>query len=514
MGNKGSSPKSLIHKTDQALAILLRNLPDPPTAVINSSAAQSEAKSSPEATAVTSSPPPAAECKAAGEPLERAKSTVCECIELLCWAQRGKPISAAKKNEKPASKQDAVSVAALMTRGNTESNTHRFESDWIIRLLRSMWFLTVEAKKSLVELVAYLIREVADFRQYVMQTPDFVNILLGFVRDRNYDADGVCIHASKILHVAVREINSVAVFILNNHIWEFLQQHATVKSFDAQSLAFDIIYDCIISTEVLSDGVEQKSLREESADFINGLWEPALNPNPTEIDGVRRSNKFFTTLNELMRNRDILVVQNSMRLLQAVLFDPQKRTYQSMIQYVGDAQNLRIALYLLRDTSTKIQYEGFHMFRVFVLNPFQPDSVKIPLARNRDKIVAYLTDFQPEKAERNEQFQRERTMVIEKLKELGPPSMYGGSPQAPSPPQPSPSPQTTSDKDKVQDGQDPQVPAPSDAASSTEAPEVAEVSSSGASQKQTVEQKQRALMDRIEARRKDSTPSVSKRQFV
>lgn len=49
---------------------------------------------------------------------------------------------------------------------------------------------------------------------------------------------------------------------------------------------------------------------------------------------------------------------------------------------------------LLRDTSANIQFEAFHVFKVFVANPKKPDAIAQILLNNRDKLVAYLKNFQ------------------------------------------------------------------------------------------------------------------------
>ena len=41
-----------------------------------------------------------------------------------------------------------------------------------------------------------------------------------------------------------------------------------------------------------------------------------------------------------------------------------------------------------------MQFEAFHVFKVFVANPRKPDDVKQILVANRDKLIAYLEKFQ------------------------------------------------------------------------------------------------------------------------
>ncbi|RHY26302.1 hypothetical protein DYB32_007749, partial [Aphanomyces invadans] len=62
-----------------------------------------------------------------------------------------------------------------------------------------------------------------------------------------------------------------------------------------------------------------------------------------------------------------------------------------------ERDNLKIMMNLLRDTSANIQFEAFHVFKVFVANPKKPNEVTQILLNNKDKLVAYLEKFQNEK---------------------------------------------------------------------------------------------------------------------
>lgn len=52
---------------------------------------------------------------------------------------------------------------------------------------------------------------------------------------------------------------------------------------------------------------------------------------------------------------------------------------------------------LLRDTSANIQFEAFHVFKVFVANPKKPEAISQILLNNREKLIAYLKNFQNSK---------------------------------------------------------------------------------------------------------------------
>lgn len=48
---------------------------------------------------------------------------------------------------------------------------------------------------------------------------------------------------------------------------------------------------------------------------------------------------------------------------------------------------------MLKERSRNIQFEAFHVFKVFVANPNKPKPILDILLRNRDKLVDFLTRY-------------------------------------------------------------------------------------------------------------------------
>ena len=59
---------------------------------------------------------------------------------------------------------------------------------------------------------------------------------------------------------------------------------------------------------------------------------------------------------------------------------------------------------LLRANSKNIQYEAFHVFKVFVANPSKSEKILKILVKNKEKLVKFLTNFQNDRAKEDEQF--------------------------------------------------------------------------------------------------------------
>ena len=82
---------------------------------------------------------------------------------------------------------------------------------------------------------------------------------------------------------------------------------------------------------------------------------------------------------------------------------------------------------LLKDPSRSIQFEAFHVFKIFVANPHKTPAVAAILASNRGKLLKHLTDFQADR-DGDEQFAEEKAVVLREIAALGGEGGGGGAP--------------------------------------------------------------------------------------
>ena len=81
----------------------------------------------------------------------------------------------------------------------------------------------------------------------------------------------------------------------------------------------------------------------------------------------------------------------SSQLLGELLLD--RHNFTTMTRYISNTENLKLMMTMLRDRSRNIQFEAFHVFKVFVANPNKTKSVQDILLKNKDKLVEFLSKF-------------------------------------------------------------------------------------------------------------------------
>lgn len=128
---------------------------------------------------------------------------------------------------------------------------------------------------------------------------------------------------------------------------------------------------------------------------------------------------FFAAFMKLLQSSNFVTRRQSLKLLGELLLD--RTNVKVMVKFVSEVQHLMQLMLLLKDSSRSIQFEAFHVFKVFVANPNKPQPIVDILANNREKLLKYLEDFHTEKDE-DEQFKEEKALLIREISVLGAPA--------------------------------------------------------------------------------------------
>ena len=87
--------------------------------------------------------------------------------------------------------------------------------------------------------------------------------------------------------------------------------------------------------------------------------------------------------------------RNSLKLLSEFILD--REYFSIMMAYVADVDNLKVVMCALRVAAPNIQFEAFHVFKVFVANPQKTPKIAAILTANKLKLVHFLEGFQNDK---------------------------------------------------------------------------------------------------------------------
>ncbi|RDW66145.1 ARM repeat-containing protein [Coleophoma cylindrospora] len=166
------------------------------------------------------------------------------------------------------------------------------------------------------------------------------------------------------------------------------------------------------------DWIDQGSF-EIGADAFTTFREILTRHKPIVAQYLQMNfERFFDKYNNvLVKSESYVTKRQSIKLLGEILLD--RANYNVMTAYVDRGEHLKICMNLLRDERKMVQYEGFHVFKVFVANPHKSIAVQKILLINRERLLVFLRDFLADRTE-DEQFIDEREFLIKQIKNMPP----------------------------------------------------------------------------------------------
>lgn len=128
-------------------------------------------------------------------------------------------------------------------------------------------------------------------------------------------------------------------------------------------------------------------------------------------------NLFFTDFYNplLLLSPSYVTKRQSIKLLGELLLD--RANYVVMTTYVASATNLKLIMTLLKDDRKMVQYEAFHVFKVFVANPNKSDEVKRILVKNKGRLLKFLPTFLEGRTD-DDQFLDEKSFLLRQIELL------------------------------------------------------------------------------------------------
>ncbi|KAL1873767.1 Hym1p [Paecilomyces lecythidis] len=169
---------------------------------------------------------------------------------------------------------------------------------------------------------------------------------------------------------------------------------------------------------------------EVSADAFTTFRE-ILTRHKTLVSGYLATNfdLFFSRYNNILVQSDSYVTKRqSIKLLGEILLD--RANYNVMTAYVDSGEHLKLCMKLLKDDRKMVQYEGFHVFKVFVANPNKSVAVQRILINNRDRLLKFLPKFLEDRTD-DDQFTDEKSFLVRQIELLPKEPVAPGRPAGP-----------------------------------------------------------------------------------
>ncbi|KXS22447.1 Mo25-PA [Gonapodya prolifera JEL478] len=284
-----------------------------------------------------------------------------------------------------------------------------YSTDLLQVIVQNIARFEFEARKDVASIFNNLLRRQIGTRSPTveyLQTKEaiLISLLTG------YENQEIALNCGMILRECIRHEVLAKALLLSPNFWKFTQ-YVELSTFDTASDAFATFKDLLTKHKQLV------------ADFLD-----------------KNYDQFFEKYTQLLMSSNYVTKRQSLKLLGELLLD--RANFTVMTRYIGNAENLKLMMNLLRDKSRNIQFEAFHVFKVgvslervfslptvsrhvnntlhpkvFVANPNKSKPVLDILQKNKDKLLSFLSNFQTDRTD-DEQFNDEKAFLIKQIREL------------------------------------------------------------------------------------------------
>jgi len=258
-----------------------------------------------------------------------------------------------------------------------------YNSDLLHLLVANIQKLEFESRKDVVHIFNNLLRRQIGSRwptvEYLCKRPDVI-----FETLKGYENEDVALNTGMILKEMLRHEPLCKILLYSDQFYNFPHY------------------------------IEERTFGISCDAFAN-FKETLTRHKPMVAEYLEKNyDRFFDSYTQLLLSSNYVTKRQSLKLLGEILLD--RANFNVMTKYISNEGNLKMMMNLLRDKSRNIQFEAFHVFKVFVANPKKPAQIEAILRRNKDKLLTFLKGFHNDKED--EQFSDEKQFLIVQIQGL------------------------------------------------------------------------------------------------
>ncbi|CAK6442876.1 unnamed protein product [Pipistrellus nathusii] len=259
-----------------------------------------------------------------------------------------------------------------------------YNSGLLVTLVADLQLIDFEGKKDVTQIFNNILRRQIGTRyptvEYISAHPHILFMLL-----KGYEAPQIALRCGIMLRECIRHEPLAKIILFSDQFRDFFK-YVELSTFDIASDAFASFKDLLTRHKVLV------------ADFLE-----------------KNYDTIFEDYEKLLQSENYVTKRQSLKLLGELILD--RHNFAIMTKYISKPENLKLMMNLLRDKSPNIQFEAFHVFKVFVASPHKTQPIVEILLKNQPKLIEFLSSFQKERTD-DEQFTDEKNYLIKQIRDL------------------------------------------------------------------------------------------------
>ncbi|KAL0207976.1 hypothetical protein P9112_010563 [Eukaryota sp. TZLM1-RC] len=262
---------------------------------------------------------------------------------------------------------------------DNEAVTEFIKHNLVRLILSTFTSLEFEARKDIISVLSHLLCDTL-FVNHLLSLPDAFSSIMTL-----YTNPSLTIHTGTFIREGVVKSSAICNHFLTMDTMNLLFGFVNVESFDISSDAFSTLNTLLTSH------------KDITADFINANY-----------------TDFFKGFEGLILSENYVIRRSSLRLLAEILLE--RSCFEIMTRFISEMHNLKVVMNLLLTKSRHIQYEAFHVFKIFVANPNKTSAIENVLCRNSQKLVLFLEKFH---CDGDDQLEEEVSLLIKEIQMIG-----------------------------------------------------------------------------------------------
>eukprot|EP00741_Cyanophora_paradoxa_P010404 tig00020531_g10062.t1 len=279
---------------------------------------------------------------------------------------------------------DGESAPSVEIVSQLAAELHR--DNLILDLIENLSYFGFEARKDVAQIFNSLLRRHSQgsvsWADYVLRSPGERRILAMLVD--GYNNQDIALNCGSMLRECIRSEQMCRALLEPELMYKFFH-FVEITAFDVASDAFATFKELLTKHKTLI------------AKYLEDNFE-----------------EFFNAYTGLLNSQNYVTRRQSLKLLGELLLD--RANFSVMTRFIGNVDNLKLMMILLRDKSKSIQFEAFHVFKIFVANPNKTQPIRDILCKNRSKLLVFLQSFQQDKED--EQFNEEKELLLKEIQKL------------------------------------------------------------------------------------------------
>jgi len=262
-----------------------------------------------------------------------------------------------------------------------------YGSEILLPLVTYVGKYEFETKKDVLQVFNDLLKRQVGSRsptvEYISRNPIIMDVLCS-----GYDNSEAASSTGSMLRECLKHEPLAKLVLFSPNFWKFFKYIET-PNFDIASDSFSSLKEILTKHKAIV------------AEFLE-----------------KNYDLFFQEYTTLLNSVNYVTKRQSLKLLGELLLD--RSNFNIMTKYISEQSNLKLLMVLLKDKSRNIQFEAFHVFKVFVANPNKPAPILNILCKNKEKLISFLSNFHNDKED--EQFSDEKAFLIKQIQQLPSPN--------------------------------------------------------------------------------------------